>query len=39
MTECRECEGAVIECVDAKGTIYKCPRCGDKTDEWGKKIK
>jgi len=38
MTECRECEGAVLECVDKDGKVNKCPRCGDLTDEFGKKI-
>ena len=36
MTECRECDGAVIFCVDKADKIFECPRCGDKTDEWGK---
>ncbi|KKM63939.1 hypothetical protein LCGC14_1506400 [marine sediment metagenome] len=43
MDECRECDGAVIECIsynDNNGKqINQCPRCGDRTDEWGKKIK
>ena len=38
MDECRECEGAYIECMDYNGTIYQCPRCGDLTNQWGKKI-
>lgn len=38
MTECRECEGAVIDCMDEEGTIFQCPRCGDKTNQWGEKI-
>ena len=37
--ECRECESAIIECMDEEGTIYQCPRCGDKTNQWGKKFK
>ena len=40
MTECRECEGAIIECIseDKCREINQCPRCGDRTNEWGKKI-
>ena len=37
MTECRECEGAVLDCINDNGDM-KCPKCGDLTDEWGKKI-
>ena len=39
MDECRECEGAIIQCLDEECKILQCPRCGNKTDEWGKKIK
>ena len=36
--ECMECNGAYIICLDPEGTIYQCPRCGNKTDQWGKNI-
>ena len=36
--ECRECEGAYMVCIDDNGD-EECPRCGYKTDQWGKKIK
>ncbi len=38
MDECRECEGAILDCIADNGDM-QCPRCSDKTDQWGKKIK
>ena len=36
MSECPECEGAVMD-MDTD-TSFKCPRCGYRCDEFGKKL-
>ncbi len=38
MTECKECEGGLLKCIDKDGRINECERCGCRFDEWGKII-